>query len=56
MLGSEGLKASTQYAILNANYIKNRIENHYEILYKGEGGRSAHELIIDCRPFKSQGN
>jgi glycine dehydrogenase len=54
MLGSEGLKASTQYAILNANYIKNRIENHYEILYKGEGGRSAHELIIDCRPFKSQ--
>jgi glycine dehydrogenase len=55
MLGSEGLKASTQYAILNANYIKNRIENHYNILYKGEGGRSAHELIIDCRPFKSEG-
>jgi len=54
MLGSEGLKASTQYAILNANYIKNRIENHYNILYKGEGGRSAHELIIDCRPFKSE--
>ena len=53
MLGAEGLKLSTQYAILNANYIKNRIENHYDILYKGEGGRSAHELIIDCRDFKS---
>ena len=55
MLGADGLKSSTQFAILNANYIKNRIENHYDILYKGEGGRSAHELIIDCRPFKSQG-
>jgi glycine dehydrogenase len=55
MLGSKGLKASTEYAILNANYIKYRIENHYDILYKGEGGRAAHELIIDCRPFKSNG-
>ena len=55
MLGAEGLKSSTEYAILNANYIKYRIENHYNILYKGEGGRAAHELIIDCRPFKSNG-
>ena len=55
MLGSKGLKSSTEYAILNANYIKYRIENHYDILYKGEGGRAAHELIIDCRPFKSNG-
>ena len=55
MLGAEGLKSSTEYAILNANYIKYRIENHYNILYKGEGGRAAHELIIDCRPFKSYG-
>ena len=55
MLGAKGLKSSTEYAILNANYIKYRIENHYNILYKGEGGRAAHELIIDCRPFKSNG-
>ena len=55
MLGAEGLKSSTEYAVLNANYIKYRIENHYNILYKGEGGRAAHELIIDCRPFKSHG-
>ena len=55
MLGSKGLRLSTEFAILNANYIKNRIENHYDILYTGEKGRAAHELIIDCRPFKSNG-
>ena len=55
MLGAKGLKSSTELAILNANYIKNRIENHYDTLYTGEKGRSAHELIIDCRPFKSNG-
>ena len=55
MLGPKGLKSCTETAILNANYIKNRIEKHYEILYKGEKGRSAHELIIDCRPFKDKG-
>ena len=55
MLGAKGLKSSTEYAILNANYIKSRIEKHYTILYKGESGRSAHELIIDCRPFKING-
>ena len=55
MLGARGLRLSTEFAILNANYIKNRIENHYDILYTGEKGRAAHELIIDCRPFKSNG-
>ena len=55
MLGSKGLKSSTEYAILNANYIKYRIEKHYSILYQGENGRAAHELIIDCRPFKENG-
>ena len=55
MLGPKGLKSCTEAAILNANYIKNRIEKHYEILYKGEKGRSAHELIIDCRTFKDKG-
>mgnify|MGYP001461474246 FL=1 len=55
MLGAKGLKSSTEYAILNANYIKHRIEKHYDILYQGENGRAAHELIIDCRPFKENG-
>jgi len=55
MLGAKGLKSSTEHAILNANYIKSRIEKHYTILYKGESGRAAHELIIDCRPFKING-
>lgn len=53
MLGAEGVKASTEYAILNANYIKARIESAYNVLYVGEKGRSAHELILDLRPFKS---
>lgn len=53
MLGAEGVKASTEYAILNANYIKARIESAYDVLYVGEKGRSAHELILDLRPFKS---
>jgi glycine dehydrogenase len=53
MLGAEGLKAASEYAILNANYIAKRIENHYDVLFQGDQGRSAHELIIDIRPFKS---
>ena len=52
MLGSEGLQQTTEIAILNANYIQKRLEGAYEILYMGEQGRAAHELIIDCRPFK----
>ena len=52
MMGSKGLKRATEIAILNANYIKKRIEKDYKILYTGESGRSAHEMIIDCRDFK----
>ena len=55
MLGANGLKRSTEIAILNANYIKQKLDKHYEILYKGESGRAAHEFIIDCRPFKDKG-
>ena len=52
MMGYKGLKRATEIAILNANYIKKRIEKDYKILYTGESGRSAHEMIIDCRDFK----
>ncbi|MGV8880209.1 MAG: aminomethyl-transferring glycine dehydrogenase, partial [Sphingobacteriaceae bacterium] len=55
MMGSEGLTHATEQAILNANYIKNRLENHYPVLYSGEHGRCAHEMILDCRAFKSFG-
>jgi glycine dehydrogenase len=55
MLGAEGLKRSTEYAIINANYIKERLEGSYACLYVGEQGRAAHEMIIDCRPFKDHG-
>lgn len=55
MLGAEGVTNSTKLAILNANYIKERLEGHYETLYTGEKGRAAHEMIIDCRDFKANG-
>ena len=55
MLSTDGLKASTEYAILNANYIKERLHGHFEVLYAGEKGRAAHEMIVDCRPFKESG-
>ncbi len=55
MLGVNGLKKATQYAILNANYIKERLSGHYDTLYAGERGRAAHEMIVDCRPFKEKG-
>src|SRR5690606_10452381 len=55
MLGSQGLKKVTIIAILNANYIKSRLEGSYDVLYTGERGRAAHEMIIDCRPFKKNG-
>ena len=55
MLGKKGLKQATAYAILNANYIKERLREHYQILYSGELDRTAHEMIIDCRPFKTHG-
>ncbi len=55
MLGAEGLTQATQIAILNANYIKERLSVSYPILYTGELGRAAHEMIIDCRPYKRVG-
>jgi glycine dehydrogenase len=55
MLGAKGLKESTEVAILNANYIKERLEGFYPTLYTGENGRAAHEMIIDCRDFKTNG-
>ncbi|MEP6793072.1 MAG: aminomethyl-transferring glycine dehydrogenase, partial [Saprospiraceae bacterium] len=55
MLGSDGLTLSTIHAILASNYIKSRLEKYFEILYTGEAGRTAHELIIDLRPFKPSG-
>lgn len=55
MLGADGLKQATSMAILNANYMKARLETGYEILYTGECGRAAHEMIVDCRMFKAKG-
>jgi glycine dehydrogenase len=52
MLGKEGIKKATEFAILNANYMMKRLENHYPILYKGKNGFCAHEMILDCRAFK----
>lgn len=55
MMGGAGLTNATKIAILNANYIKQRIQHHYPILYTGTNGRCAHEMIIDCRSFKQVG-
>ena len=55
MLGAEGLTNATKHAILNANYMKARLEAHYPILYSGEMGRAAHEMILDCRAFEDNG-
>src|SRR5690606_21189873 len=55
MLGLEGLTDSTKAAIVNANYLKDRLKGKFEVLYTGEKGRAAHEMIIDCRPFKANG-
>ena len=55
MLGAEGVTDATKYAILNANYIKERLNGHYDTLYSGEMGRAAHEMILECRPFKQKG-
>ena len=52
MLGQKGVKKSTEIAILNANYMKSRLESSFPILYIGKSGRAAHEMIIDCREFK----
>ncbi len=53
LLGAKGLELSTAYAILNANYMKSRLEKFYPILYTGKNGTCAHEFIIDLRPFKT---
>jgi glycine dehydrogenase len=52
MLGQEGTKMATEYAILNANYMRARLQGEYEILYTNHNGQCAHEFIIDLRPFK----
>jgi glycine dehydrogenase len=55
MLGAQGMTDATRHAILNANYIKARLENHYPVLYTRENGRVAHEMIFDLRAFKAKG-
>lgn len=52
MLGGSGLTDATKFAILNANYLKSKLESSYDVLYTGTKGRVAHEMILDCRPFK----
>ncbi|MBK7562371.1 MAG: aminomethyl-transferring glycine dehydrogenase [Chitinophagaceae bacterium] len=52
MLGYEGVKAATEYAILNANYMRARLEGQFDILYTNNNGQCAHEFIVDLRPFK----
>ncbi|MDP9324093.1 MAG: aminomethyl-transferring glycine dehydrogenase, partial [Acidobacteriota bacterium] len=52
MLGARGMTDATRYAILNANYLKARLESHYDVLYANHNGRVAHEMIFDLRPFK----
>ncbi len=55
MLGGEGVTAATKFAMLNANYIKARLQGHFPVLYSAANGRVAHELIFDLRPFKAHG-
>ena len=55
MLGAEGLKKATAFAVLNANYMKTRLEQHYPVLYSGHNNTCAHEFIVDLRVFKSLG-
>jgi glycine dehydrogenase len=55
MLGGEGLTDSTRFAILNANYMKSKLQGHYDVLYTGTNGHVAHEMILDCREYKKFG-
>lgn len=55
MMGTEGIRDATKFAILNANYMVKRLEKDYQILYRGKNGFVAHEFIIDFRPFKEFG-
>jgi glycine dehydrogenase len=54
MMGRAGLKQATEIAILNANYMANRLQDHYQVLYTGTNGRVAHECILDVRPIKDE--
>jgi len=56
MLGAKGATEASKYAILNANYIKSRLEKYYRVLYKGKHGRAAHEMIFDLRQFRNTAN
>lgn len=55
MLGGEGITDATKYAILNANYMKAKLDGHFDVLYTGANGTVAHEMILDCRSFKAAG-
>ncbi len=55
MMGGKGLTEATKMAILNANYIKESLKDHYATLYSGSNGRCAHEMILDCRDWKKDG-
>src|SRR5690606_14334897 len=55
MMGPDGLRRASQYAILNANYMAKRLEEHYDVLYRGPQGYVAHEFILDLRPFQKAG-
>ena len=52
LMGAAGLKKASEVAILNANYMANRLEEHYHVLYRGARGRAAHEFIVDVRPYE----
>ena len=54
LLGARGVTAATEHAILNANYVKSRLESRYDVLYARRNGRVAHELVFDLRPLKAQ--
>lgn len=56
MLGEKGLLDTTRYSILNTNYLKERLKDHYDVLYKGANDMVAHEMILDCRDFKKSAN
>jgi glycine dehydrogenase len=53
LLGQSGIRKASEYAILNANYMKEKLKNFFKILYTGKGGTCAHEFIVDLRPFKN---
>jgi glycine dehydrogenase len=56
LMGGAGLTRATQVAILNANYMAEKLKGHYDVLFTGKTGRVAHEFIIDCRPFQASAN